>query len=130
MSVRTTQETCPNMPHKPAFMCANRLNTCWSVGKVFSVFFRNPFSIFQTSSFFRLILIVLERDCAVLMAVSIPVKSRLLPTFVTSDPGDNSAQLSSRGQEQSVAMQLQIAGAEVCLMWTALNMVSAVLMAV
>jgi len=31
--VRTTQETCPNMPHKPAFMCANRLNTCWSVGK-------------------------------------------------------------------------------------------------
>jgi len=27
------QETCPHMPHKPAFMCANRLNTCWSVGQ-------------------------------------------------------------------------------------------------
>jgi len=27
------EETCPDMAHKPAFMCANRLNTCWSVGQ-------------------------------------------------------------------------------------------------
>jgi len=31
--VTITQETCPNMPPKPAFMCTNRLNTCWSVGQ-------------------------------------------------------------------------------------------------
>ena len=36
VSGRLTQETCPNMPQKPAFMCANRLNTCWSVGQVIS----------------------------------------------------------------------------------------------
>jgi len=33
VSGRLTQETCPNMAQKPAFMCANRLNTCWSVGQ-------------------------------------------------------------------------------------------------
>lgn len=72
------QETCPNMPHKPAFMCANRLNTCWSVGQVILINVHH--SAFVSSSrflFFRLMLTVLAQACVVLMAVLTRVKCLL-----------------------------------------------------
>eukprot|EP00493_Phyllostaurus_siculus_P027870 UN28218 len=74
----------------------------------------------------RLMLTVPTQDCAVSMAVSTPALCRLQLRLVRSDLEGSSVQWWSRGRGQSAAMPPPTAGAEGCLMWTALTTVSAV----